>query len=107
MTLAPARSLARAAVLLVSAVAALPNGHGPADAASSATALHYRLSFDEAPQRVMQVDLAVPAVTGPVELVMSRSSPGRYALHEFAANVFDLKASDGAGRPVPVGHPVA
>ena len=54
----------------------------------------------------MQVDLLLPAVSGPVELVMSRASPGRYALHEFATNVFDLQATDGAGKAVPVEHPV-
>ena len=37
---------------------------------------------------------------------MSRSSPGRYALHEFAINVFDLQASDGAGRALAIEHPV-
>ena len=29
---------------------------------------------------------------------MSRSSPGRYALHEFAKNVFEMRFADGAGR---------
>ena len=29
---------------------------------------------------------------------MSRSSPGRYALHEFAKNVFDVQAFDGKGK---------
>ena len=29
----------------------------------------------------------------PVALHMSRSSPGRYALHEFAKNVYALRAS--------------
>ena len=35
---------------------------------------------------------------GPVELHISRSSPGRYALHEFAKNVYGLTVVDGAGR---------
>ncbi len=34
---------------------------------------------------------------GPVELHISRSSPGRYALHEFAKNVYGLTVVDGAG----------
>jgi predicted metalloprotease with PDZ domain len=33
---------------------------------------------------------------------MSRSSPGRYALHEFAKNLYRLRAEDGAGRALPV-----
>src|SRR5918994_3719973 len=106
ITLPPARrSRTRAAVLVVSALAAMANGQGPRDATPSRAALHYRLSFDDAPRRVMQVDLALPAVSGPVELVMSRSSPGRYALHEFATNVFDLQVSDGAGRALAIEHP--
>jgi predicted metalloprotease with PDZ domain len=106
ITLPPARrSRIRAAVLVVSALAAMANGQGPRDATPSRAALHYRLSFDDAPRRVMQVDLALPAVTGPVELVMSRSSPGRYALHEFATNVFGLEATDDAGRALAVEHP--
>src|SRR5688572_19671480 len=103
---APARSRARAAVLLISALTAMAAGRSPKQSASTETALHYRLSFDHAHQRVMQVDLRVPAVSGPVELVMSRSSPGRYALHEFATNVFDLQVSDGAGRALAIEHPV-
>jgi predicted metalloprotease with PDZ domain len=36
---------------------------------------------------------------------MSRSSPGRYALHEFAKNVLDVRVVDGAGRALTVTHP--
>lgn len=42
---------------------------------------------------------------GPLELRMSRSSPGRYALHEFAKNVFQLRAFDSAGDPLRVERP--
>ena len=45
----------------------------------------------------------VPA--GPLELRMSRSSPGRYALHEFAKNVFDVRVTDAAGAALPVARP--
>ena len=53
----------------------------------------------------MQVELRAPQVSGPIELVMSRSSPGRYALHEFVKNVFDVRATDGSGRALPLEHP--
>ena len=33
----------------------------------------------------------------PLELHMSRSSPGRYALHNFAKNVFDVRITDERG----------
>ena len=36
---------------------------------------------------------------------MSRSSPGRYALHEFAKNVSRVEASDGAGHTLRMAHP--
>lgn len=36
---------------------------------------------------------------------MSRSSPGRYALHEFAKNVYNFKATDGQGKNVSVSRP--
>lgn len=38
----------------------------------------------------------------PLAVVMSQSSPGRYAIHQFAKNVFAVSATDGAGRPLPV-----
>ncbi len=40
-----------------------------------------------------------------VELWMSRSSPGRYALHEFAKNVYAVSATDGRGAPLTVTRP--
>src|SRR3546814_19903580 len=33
---------------------------------------------------------------------MARSSPGRYAIHEFAKNVYSVSAVDGAGKTVPI-----
>ena len=41
----------------------------------------------------------------PLQLRMSRSSPGRYALHEFAKNVYNFRASGLDGRAVTVSHP--
>lgn len=66
----------------------------------------YRLTFLQPHHRWMQVDVTfrdVPA--GPLELRMSRSSPGRYALHEFAKNVFDVRVTDGSGTPLAVTRP--
>jgi len=36
---------------------------------------------------------------------MSRSSPGRYALHEFAKNVYAVRATDSRGNPLAVTRP--
>ena len=43
--------------------------------------------------------------TDPLELRMSRSSPGRYALHEFAKNVYNFRATGAGGREVTVTRP--
>src|SRR3546814_13571303 len=57
---------------------------------------------------VCSSDLARISVTyrdlkpGPVTFRMARSSPGRYAIHEFAKNVYSVSAVDGAGKTVPI-----
>lgn len=69
-------------------------------------AVSYRLMFAERAHRLMHVEATftdVPA--GPLQLRMSRSSPGRYAAHDFAKNVFDVRATDAAGRPLPIARP--
>jgi predicted metalloprotease with PDZ domain len=58
----------------------------------------YQVSFPEAQHHRMQVEVTfadVPA--GTLEIVMSRTSPGRYAIHEFAKNVYDVQIDDGSG----------
>jgi predicted metalloprotease with PDZ domain len=78
--------------------------------AQSAVAIRYRFTFPEPQHRWMQVEATFPDLpASPLELRMSRSSPGRYSLHEFAKNVYDVHASgtDGAEltttRPDPYG----
>jgi len=66
----------------------------------------YRLSFPEPEHRWMRVEVTfddLPA--GPLELRMSRSSPGRYAVHEFAKNVFDVRVTSAAGAALAVTRP--
>ena len=61
--------------------------------------IHYRFSFPEPQHRWMQVELRLTAVgDAPIALRMSRSSPGRYSLHDFAKNVYDVKAAGADGR---------
>jgi hypothetical protein len=60
--------------------------HGP-------TAVDYRVSFPEPQHHWMQVEATFPSVeAATLELRMSRSSPGRYSLHDFAKNVYDVHA---------------
>ncbi len=64
--------------------------------------VEYRLSFEEAEHRLMDVQVSFRDIPpGPLELRMSRSSPGRYALHEFVKNVFDVRITNEAGMTLP------
>ena len=77
-----------------------------ASAAMAQAPVAYRLSFLEREHRQMQVEITfrdVPA--GPLQLRMSRSSPGRYAIHEFAKNVFDVRVTDESGKALAVSRP--
>ena len=59
----------------------------------------YRLSFPNAVHHEVEVEVRFQGVSQPLlEVEMSRSSPGRYALHEFAKNVYNLRAADGKGQ---------
>src|SRR5206468_2727158 len=54
----------------------------------------------------MQVAAAFPDLTQQtLELRMSRSSPGRYSLHDFAKNVYDVHAADESGRELAATRP--
>src|SRR4051812_36044592 len=65
----------------------------------------YRLSFPEREHRLMDVEITLPDLpAGPLQLIMSRASPGRYALHDFAKNVFSVEITDGAGGALTVTH---
>src|SRR5437762_13418686 len=67
----------------------------------AAEPIRYRFTFPEPQHRWMQVEVSFPAVPArTLELRMSRSSPGRYALHDFAKNVYDVHVFDNAGREV-------
>lgn len=68
--------------------------------------VEYRVSFPAPEHHYAQVEVTWPGVTGAtLEAHMSRSSPGRYAVHEFAKNVFDVHAFDGKGRELKPARP--
>ena len=76
---------------------------GPAYAQAPVT---YRVSFPEAHHHRLQVDVTFAEVpAGTLEVVMSRTSPGRYAMHEFARHVYDVRVDDGAGATLTVERP--
>src|SRR5204862_430755 len=69
-------------------------------------AVDYRLTFADYVRHLVDVEVVFSDVTAdPFEIHMSRSSPGRYALHEFAKNVFEVQITDGAGRPLTPTRP--
>ncbi len=65
--------------------------------------IRYDVSFPNFQHHEAQIRFAVPHAKGPTTFRMSRSSPGRYATHEFGKNVYNVKAYDSAtGRAVDV-----
>lgn len=63
----------------------------------------YELSFEHAAQREARIAVTYRDLKpGAVEFRMARSSPGRYAIHEFAKNVYSVSARDSAGRDLRI-----
>jgi predicted metalloprotease with PDZ domain len=72
----------------------------------AAAPIAYRFTFPEPQHRWMQVEASFTELgADTLELRMSRSSPGRYSLHDFAKNVYDVHAFSAAGRELPTGRP--
>ncbi len=69
-------------------------------------AVRYEIHFPNAVHHEAEIRATFSGVTQPVlEVLMSRSSPGRYSLHEFAKNVSSFRASDGQGHALDVSRP--
>ncbi len=80
--------------------------HGVSPAFHAAAPVQYRFTFPEPEHRWMQVEATFPDVGGQtLELRMSRASPGRYSLHDFAKNVYDVHAFARDGREVTTARP--
>lgn len=63
----------------------------------------YTLDLANVQQHELGITIDFPAVTtNTFRLKMPTSSPGRYAEHNFAKNVYDVKAYDGSGRALTV-----
>jgi predicted metalloprotease with PDZ domain len=66
----------------------------------------YHVTFPAAEHHWMQVEVTWSGLgTSPLQARMSRSSPGRYAVHEFAKNVFWVEADDGKGHALTYTRP--
>ena len=74
--------------------------------AQAAPAVEYRLAFPDAAHHLVDVEATFRNVPSqPLEVHMSRSSPGRYAAFEFASNLFDERFTDENGHPLQVTRP--
>lgn len=75
-------------------------------AAAAQAPVAYRVSFPDAEHHRMQVEVTFPDVPpGTLEVLMPRTSPGRYAIHEFAKNVYDVRIDNASGGAVQVDRP--
>ena len=60
--------------------------------------IRYDVRFPNAAHNEAEITLTVENLTqGPVDFGISRSSPGRYALHEFAKNIYNVKVTNSQG----------
>lgn len=70
---------------------------------SNAQTNSYHISFENAVHHEAKVLISFPQVKSKhLDIRMSRTSPGRYALHEFVKNVYDLKATNSEGEPIKI-----
>lgn len=66
----------------------------------------YQISFENAVHHEANIEAAFTNLTNEeVEFRMSRTSPGRYALHEFVKNVYEVEVTDGQGNKLDATRP--
>ncbi|NNF03552.1 MAG: M61 family metallopeptidase, partial [Rhodothermales bacterium] len=88
----------RAAALV--ALAALVVSPAFAEWTPGTSTVHYDVTFPDIEHNEARITATFSGLVEnePLELRMSRTSPGRYSLHEFAKNVYDVEAVDGSGK---------
>ncbi|MCR8561508.1 PDZ domain-containing protein [Mucilaginibacter sp. BJC16-A38] len=65
--------------------------------------IFYSISFPNAVHHEAEIAILIPqAPDGNFKVRMSRSSAGRYATHEFGKNVYNVTATDGKGKALPI-----
>lgn len=73
---------------------------------SYSQSVSYSISFDNAVHHEAQIKASFSSIPKDTFFVrMSRTSPGRYALHEFAKNVYGVQATDSKGNPLKITRP--
>ena len=77
-----------------------------AAAIQAQSSTQYQVSFDNAVHHEAEVEIHYTNLEDKVlEVRMSRTSPGRYALHEFAKNVYSVSAVDEHGDELNITRP--
>lgn len=71
-----------------------------------AQTIQYGISFENAVHHEAEITgIFTDLEPGTFSIRMGRSSPGRYAIHEFAKNVYNFKATDNKGKVLQVHRP--
>ncbi len=91
------------AAALLLAAAAIPFA---TQAVRTDARIAYRFTFPEPQHHWLAVEASFTNLPDtPLELRMSRASPGRYSLHDFAKNVYDVQAMGADGKPLVTTRP--
>lgn len=73
---------------------------------TSQTINEYSISFENAVHHEARITAIFSNLDeAPLEVRMSRTSPGRYAIHNFAKNVYAVRATDSRGRELEIYRP--
>ncbi|MGI4021649.1 MAG: M61 family metallopeptidase [Janthinobacterium lividum] len=65
--------------------------------------IFYTVSFPNAIHHEAEISMQINDIpAGALTVRMSRSSPGRYATHEFGKNIYSVKAADLSGKPLTI-----
>ncbi len=81
-------------------------GSGVVAAQAGDDSIVYRVSLERRDHHEAAIEVTFPNLGDqPLEVRMSRTSPGRYALHEFAKNVYDVEAWGADGERLLITRP--
>src|SRR4029077_1054879 len=103
------RALAGALIILGGPAGPVgPRAQAPSASLPGSVPISYRVTFPEPEHHWMQVEVTISNPgSQPLDVRMSRSSPGRYAVSEFAKNVFWIEAYDSRNQKLPYTRPEA
>ncbi|HET9982574.1 MAG TPA: PDZ domain-containing protein [Longimicrobiales bacterium] len=99
--------VAALAVVAAASLAPAVAGAQQTPARGAAAPVTYDVAFPNAVHHEARITVTFRGLAPgrPLEALMARSSPGRYALHEFAKNVYDVSATDSRGRKLATTRP--